>query len=147
MRNCSACPSAVAYIQGGEGNQCLRGEVRFYQQPRCVLVVAYIAGLPSDSKGFCGFHIHEGNTCEGDFSSTGGHYNPDNTMHPNHAGDLPPLMVRENGHAYMAVKTDRFRVGDIIGRTVVIHSDADDFTSQPSGASGKKIACGVIRRT
>ena len=45
----------------------------------------------------------------------------------------------------MAVLTDRFRIPEIIGRTVVIHSGRDDFTSQPAGDSGTRIACGVIR--
>ena len=61
-----------------------------------------------------------------------------------HAGDLPPLMMQQ-GRAHMTVRTDRFRVQDILGRTVVIHSDPDDFRTQPSGMSGTKIACGVIR--
>lgn len=146
MYKCSACPSAVARIKGGMSAPCLHGEVRFYQQPGSVLVVADIVGLPPNSKGFYGFHIHEGASCTGaDFADTGGHYNPANTEHPNHAGDLPPLML-SGGSAYMAVKTDRFCVRDIIGRTVVIHDDPDDFRSQPAGNSGMKIACGVICR-
>jgi len=48
------------------------------------------------------------------------------------------------GNAYLAVKTDRFTVHDIIGKTVVIHSNPDDFHTQPAGNAGKKIACGVI---
>ena len=66
-------------------------------------------------------------------------------VHPKHAGDLPPLMGCQ-GNAYLAVKTDRFIVHDIIGKTVVIHSDPDDFHTQPAGNAGKKIACGVIRK-
>ena len=58
-------------------------------------------------------------------------------------GDLPPLLSC-NGNAYMTVKTDRFKVKDIIGRTVIIHYRADDFRTQPSGDSGEKIACGII---
>lgn len=67
-----------------------------------------------------------------------------NQVHPKHAGDLPPLLACQ-GSAYLSVKTDRFCVEDILGRTVVIHSDPDDFHSQPAGNAGKKIACGVIR--
>lgn len=67
------------------------------------------------------------------------------SLHPDHAGDLPPLM-RSNGNAFSAVVTDRFTPSDIVGRTVVIHSNPDDFSTQPSGNAGKKIACGVIRR-
>jgi Cu-Zn family superoxide dismutase len=48
--------------------------------------------------------------------------------------------------AYLSVLTDRFNVSDIIGRTVIIHNMPDDFTSQPSGNAGEKIACGVIKK-
>ena len=106
------------------------------------MVTANIRGLED---GFCGFHIHEGGDCGGvDFGDTGGHYNPYWEKHPLHAGDLPPLLFT-NGRAYFAVLTDRFRVADVIDRTVVIHSAPDDFRTQPAGNAGKKIACGVIR--
>ena len=58
---------------------------------------------------------------------------------------LPPLL-RCKGNAYLSVKTDRFTVDEIIGRTLVIHSDPDDFHTQPAGNAGKKIACGVIQK-
>lgn len=66
--------------------------------------------------------------------------------HPEHAGDLPPL-IRCRGNAYLSFRTDRFSVNEIIGRTVVIHSDPDDFHTQPAGNAGKKIACGVIQKS
>lgn len=148
MWNCSARPDAVAYIQGGAEAPCLSGYVQFYQNQGSVLVVATVSGLPQDSSaGFFALHIHEGGSCFGEnFPNTGGHYNPTRAPHPGHAGDLPPLLLCHGG-AYLAVRTDRFSVRDILGRTVVIHSGSDDFKSQPSGDSGTKIACGVIRRS
>ena len=77
------------------------------------------------------------------FPNTGNHYNPDNVPHPEHAGDLPPLLSN-NGYAWMNFYTGRLNLNDIIGRSLVIHSMADDFRTQPSGNSGDKIACGVI---
>ena len=147
MRYCKNKPDAVARIAGGEEAPQLSGCVQFYQENGCVLVAARISGLPRESEtGFFGFHIHQGESCSGaDFSGTGSHYNPMDQMHPVHAGDLPPLLACR-GIAYLSVKTDRFSVDEIIGRTVVIHSDPDDFHSQPAGNSGKKIACGVIRK-
>lgn len=145
MQHCRKYPDAVAQIQGGMEAPQLSGCVHFYQQNRCVLIVAEIFGLPREREtGFFGFHIHQGGSCSGtDFSETGSHYNPVDQVHPKHAGDLPPLICcRVN--AYLAVKTDRFTVPDIIGKTVVIHSDPDDFRTQPAGNAGKKIACGVI---
>ena len=145
MQYCRNCPDAVAQIQGGMEVPQLSGCIRFYQQKDCVLIVAEISGLPRESEtGFFGFHIHQGENCSGtDFSGTGSHYNPVDQVHPKHAGDLPPLMGCR-GNAYLSVKTDRFTVHDIIGKTVVIHSDPDDFHTQPAGNAGKKIACGVI---
>lgn len=78
------------------------------------------------------------------FSDTGNHYNPTEAPHPSHSGDLPPLMLC-NGGVCQSVTTNRFKVQDIIGRTVIIHNMPDDFSSQPSGNAGIKIACGVIR--
>ena len=145
MQYCRKCPDAVAKIRGGVEVPKLSGCIRFYQQKGCVLIVAEIFGLPRENEtGFFGFHIHQGESCSGtDFSETGSHYNPVDQVHPKHAGDLPPLMCCR-GNAYLAVKTDRFTVHDIIGKTVVIHSDPDDFRTQPAGNAGRKIACGVI---
>ena len=147
MQYCRKYPDAVARIQGGMEAPRLSGCVQFYQRNGCVLIVAEISGLPRESEtGFFGFHIHQGESCSGtDFSETGSHYNPVDQVHPKHAGDLPPLICCR-GNAYLAVKTDRFTVHEIIGKTVVIHSDPDDFHTQPAGNAGKKIACGVIRK-
>ena len=148
MQCCKNKPDVVARIIGGEEAPQLSGCVRFYQESGCVLIEARITGLPKGSEtGFFGFHIHQGRECSGiGFPGTEGHYNPTERMHPEHAGDLPPLLSCQ-GDAYLSVKTDRFSVNEIIGRTVVIHSDPDDFHTQPAGNAGKKIACGVIRRT
>ena len=145
MNNCAAAPDAVAHIRGDRDHSRLRGQVRFYQKRCGVLVVADLWGLPLSDTGFFGLHIHEGNSCAGDgFSDTGSHYNPSGNPHPLHAGDLPPVLSY-NGRAHLTVITDRFRVSDILGRTIVIHSDPDDFRSQPAGNAGVKIACGDIR--
>ena len=120
----------------GEG---MRGVVRFCTCENGVRITAEIFGLPD---GFHGFHIHQGSDCGGDqFSNTGGHFGSGN--HPSHQGDLPPLLSG-NGRAYLFVETDRFRLSEVIGRTVVIHSGPDDFHTQPAGNSGEKIACGRI---
>ena len=142
---CNRRPNAKAIIKGSEEFPELRGEALFFQQRDGVLILVRITGLPKNGSGFYGFHIHEGDDCNGEgFPNTKGHYNPKNRPHPSHAGDLPPLLSN-HGNAYLSVKTDRFRVKDIIGRTVVIHGGTDDFRTQPSGDAGEKIACGVIR--
>lgn len=144
MRIISRRPIALARIKGSMQVPMLRGVVRFYQLPAGVLVEAEVSGLPDNGSGFYGFHIHTGGTCAVDgFPAAGGHYNPDNQLHPRHAGDLPSLLSY-GGRAYMAVMTDRFSIADILGKTVIIHDMPDDFHSQPAGDSGKRIACGVI---
>ncbi|MBR0442811.1 MAG: superoxide dismutase family protein [Clostridia bacterium] len=145
-------PQARAVILGNEQYPNIRGEIRFHQTPRGVLVIAEVRGLPQGI-GACaspifGFHIHEGGTCtprdgENPFANTGMHDNPTNCPHPYHAGDLPPLFSA-NGFAFGACLTNRFTVNEIDGKTVVIHSAPDDFTTQPAGNSGTKIACGEI---
>lgn len=144
MKQLKNRPSAVAHIRGGNETPEISGTVRFYQKPRGVMVVAEVYGLPNNSSGFFGMHIHEGKMCAGtDFSETEGHFNPTGEKHPLHAGDLPPLLNTGCG-AHLSLFTDRFCVGDILGRTLVIHGAPDDFRTQPAGDSGKKIACGVI---
>ena len=142
-------PQAWARIAGNGNHPELSGTVRFYQTPYGVVVAAEIKGLPNPA-GYCsapifGFHIHEGNACTGTpfdpFANVKTHYDPHNCPHPYHAGDLPPLFGA-NGRALSIFMTNRFTVQEIIGRTVVIHSSPDDFTSPPAGNSGMKIACG-----
>jgi Cu-Zn family superoxide dismutase len=141
---------AMAIIRGGKDNKNLFGTVSFIQRPNGVLVTSEIFNLPLNAQyksAFHGYHIHEGSRCSGsavdEFADAGGHYNPQNYPHPYHAGDLLPLLSN-NGYAWSSFFTNRFNVDDIIGRTVIIHANPDDFTTQPSGNSGKKIACGEI---
>lgn len=135
---------AAAVIKGNSEAPCLSGNVRFYRECGHIRVEADLSGLPQNNSGFFALHIHEGGSCAGDtFPQTGGHYNPKDMPHPCHAGDLPPLLSC-HGYAHLSVRTDRFTIEDILGKTVVIHSDPDDFRSQPAGNAGSKIACGVI---
>lgn len=144
-------PDAVARVRGSSEYPGISGTVSFYQTPSGVLISAELFGLPHStqpcSSRVFGFHIHSGSHCSGNttdpFSDTLTHYNPGNCPHPFHAGDLPPLF-ENNGHAVLVVLTNRFSVREIPGKTVVIHSDPDDFVSQPAGNAGKKIACGQI---
>lgn len=128
-----------------KGKGRLRGTVKFYSVPGGALVAAEVTGLPENGSGFFAIHIHDGDNCAGEgFSGSRSHYNPEGTAHPQHAGDLPPLL-NMGGRAFLAVETDRFFVENVVGCTAVLHAETDDFHSQPSGNAGEKIACGVIR--
>ncbi len=141
-------PSAYAEITGNADHPSLRGIAFFYPvSSGGVLIETEVSGLPYEKmppySQFYGMHIHETGDCSLPFDKTGSHYNPGSLPHPDHAGDLPPLLGNK-GYAYSVVYTDRFELPEIIGRSVIIHSAPDDFTSQPSGNSGVKIGCGVI---
>ena len=143
-------PQALAWIAGNENHPQLNGMVKFYRIPYDgILIEAEIFRLPEIPPGapssFFGFHIHENGDCSDNFQNTGNHYNPTGAQHPFHAGDLPPLFGND-GYAWMEVLTDRFALGEVIGRTVIIHRQPDDFTSQPAGNAGMRIGCGIIQR-
>ena len=146
-------PQAAASIAGNKNYPDISGTVQFYQANEGVIVLAEVSGLPQSDRPcqerIFGFHIHEGTDCSGNmddpFAHTMTHYNPGGCEHPNHAGDLPPLFGC-NGRVLFLFLTNRFSIDEVIGKTVIIHDHPDDFTTQPSGDSGTKIACGVIRR-
>ncbi len=148
--------SAVAYIQGGPLAPNIRGTVTFRDVQGGTIVCADIYGLPEYQPaaggkspiGPHGFHIHtQGDCSPGDaqnpFPSAGEHWNPYNQPHGNHAGDFP-VLFSNHGRAYMCFFTDKFKVADVIGKSVIIHENPDDYRTQPAGNSGKKLACGVI---
>lgn len=145
-------PQAFALLRGSNAYPMIRGRVRFYRTESGVIVCTEAVGLPAP-QGSCegaifGFHIHGGSRCSGTdtepFADAGSHYDPYHCSHPYHAGDLPPLFSA-GGRVFSAFLTDRFSVREIIGKTVIIHGMPDDFTSQPAGNAGQRIACGEIR--
>ena len=89
-----------------------------------------------------------------DFTSAGGHFNPAGVDHAGpgaetrHAGDLGNIEVAADGTAHLEVSSDIITLGEgdnsVMGKAVIVHKDADDLTSQPTGAAGARIACGVI---
>lgn len=148
---------AYAKIQGSKEYSNLQGEVFFHSLWGGTVVTALVSGLSSNWEEACrqdfyGFHIHEGNSCEtgngpqSPFPLAGGHYNPRSCPHPEHAGDLPPLLGSD-GFAFLSFYTDKFVPEEIVGKTIIIHRNPDDFTTQPSGNAGEMIACGEIKST
>lgn len=148
-------PDAVAVLSGSSEYPGLRGLVSFCQTDMGVIVTSEVWGLPDTEEQSCmnpvfAMHIHSGTSCSGNaedpFANAGGHFNPFGCDHPAHAGDLPPLFSNK-GLAWGSVLTDRFDVRSVLGKTIIVHRQPDDFTTQPSGNSGRKIACGVIKST
>lgn len=147
---------AFAKIKGGNLYLEIRGVIFFDDVEFGTDVYVEVWGLPdfipADNGnapiGPFGFHMHQNGVCEitdpkNPFLSAGGHYNPYDEPHGNHAGDFP-VLFSNNGYARMVFFTDKFYADEIIGKSIMIHENPDDYRSQPAGDSGERIACGVI---
>lgn len=146
----NSAPIARADIKGGADNHNISGYAELFPYRNGTVMIIELWGLPYSTEpcadNILAIHIHEGESCsqnEGMFSAVGGHFNPKSCPHPAHAGDLPPLFSA-HGYAWLGFFTDRFTPGEVSGKTIIIHSKRDDFTTQPAGDSGDRIACGII---
>lgn len=147
----------IAKINGSNDYPNINGTVEFIDVPNGTRVNVFINGLPEYKAGTednppigpHGFHIHQNGICDKNgntpFISAGGHYNPNNQPHGNHAGDFP-VLFSNNGIASMSFFTNKFKINDIINKAVIIHENPDDYRTQPTGNSGKRIACGIIKK-
>lgn len=144
--------SAIAILNPIEGS-LVKGKVTFTKTAEGVKVTADVEGL---KPGKHGFHIHEHGSCGGKGAADAGpHFNPTKKNHggpddeDRHVGDLGNLEADKNGHAHYE-RVDRAisleGENTIVGRSIVIHSDEDDFKTQPTGHSGDRLACGVIEK-
>jgi len=142
--------SATAEVNPTEGNE-VSGTVIFTVVEGKVRIHAEISGL---TPGKHGFHVHEVGDCSDPAGkSAGGHFNPEGMDHGGphdairHVGDLGNLEADENGVAVMDTEDTLVALegpNSVIGRSVIIHADADDLSSQPTGAAGARVACGEI---
>jgi Cu-Zn family superoxide dismutase len=145
---------ARANLTGAPGSG-ISGTVEVTERTGGVGVTAHVTGVKQT--GPLGFHLHEVGACTPpDFESAGEHFNPGGAPHacsptsPRHAGDLGNLEVAAGGEGHLDLETDLLTVVDgpasVVGRAVVLHAGKDDCTTQPSGDSGDRIACGVFER-
>ncbi|MEF2551052.1 superoxide dismutase family protein [Aurantimonas sp. A2-1-M11] len=114
------------------------------------------ADLTNIADGEHGFHVHETGVCEGDFTSAGGHYNPTDKDHGYmaeggyHAGDMPNFTATNGAATFETLAPALTLTGgdaplnDADGSAIMVHGGADDYTSQPSGDAGERVACGVV---
>lgn len=145
-------PKAVAALEPTRGNTA-SGTVTFQQAADKVEVHAKLSGLKPNQEH--GFHVHEKGDCSsGDGLSTGGHFNPNGKPHgpqdaEHHAGDMPAIKADANGNADASFVLGGVTIGsgptDLIGRGLIVHAGPDDYRTQPTGNSGGRIACGVIK--
>ncbi len=142
---------AAAKIEGTSENE-VKGEASFSQDgDKIVLKIDIMDAAP----GIHGVHIHETGDCGDDGKSAGGHWNPTDVEHGKwgegefHLGDLGNMAVIKDGRGYIERTTDLWEVGtgsdrDLVGKAIIVHGEQDDFETQPTGAAGPRIGCGVI---
>ena len=143
-------PTAHVSFVAAAGNP-VSGDLIVTDQGNAVAIRGVLTGLAPRSEH--GFHVHEFGDCSlPDFASAGGHFNPTMVPHGEHLGDLPNIKADKDGHASIDVTVTGPNLVDvggaptqIIGKSLVIHAKPDDHKTQPSGGSGDRIACGVIR--
>jgi superoxide dismutase, Cu-Zn family len=139
------------------------GFVKLTKQGDKVIVRGEVEGL---TPGFHGFHVHSVGQCVAPFTSAGGHYNPGGTGHGSHAGDMPSLLVMDDGTAEAQFASDRFTIAELFdtdGSAIIVHAGADNFANIPTryqsttegvlgpdsatlatGDAGARAACGVV---
>lgn len=161
-----AWPSSDAGATGSDAKAVLRdangtriGHVTLERDHGEVVVKAQVRGL---TPGFHGFHIHSVGECVAPFTSAGGHHNPTGHNHADHAGDMPVLLVKENGRAEARFTTDRVTTSSLFdsdGSAIIIHAGPDNFANIPTryapggpdattlatGDAGGRVACGVLQ--
>ncbi|GEN84499.1 hypothetical protein SLU01_28110 [Sporosarcina luteola] len=148
-------PSVTVHLMDSNGKSV--GTTELTEEEDALRIMVDAKDLP---EGTHGFHFHEKGVCEApDFESAGGHFNPTESSHGldheegPHAGDLPNLEVGPDGTVKeeffvqnLTLKADEenslFHNG---GTALVIHAEADDGKTQPSGNSGDRIACGIVQ--
>lgn len=150
-------PQEVTVKMEAKSNSDLSGTVTFTEEDGKVTLTAEFSGL---KEGMHAIHLHEKADCSAeDATSAGGHWNPTFEDHGEwgsengyHRGDIGNFDVNAEGEGSITFTTDQWCIGceddtkNILDKAVVVHDGPDDFTSQPSGAAGTRIGCGVIKK-
>ncbi len=143
--------AASAVMKDAQGN--VVGNVALETVPSGVLVTANFKGFVP---GAHAFHVHAVGLCEPPFKSAGGHYNPSTSghglkdEHMPHVGDMPNIHVGADGTLTVEILNTQLALNDSLfdadGAAIVVHAGPDDYASDPAGAAGGRIACGVIQK-
>ena len=146
--------SAASVNLASASGSLVSGKLSLMPMDDGVHLTGEIGGLKPNSSH--GIHIHEKGDCSAaDASSAGGHFNPSSEAHGkvdqsvHHGGDMNNISANAEGIATVDVHASGVVLGggvanDAVGKAVIVHADPDDYTSQPSGNAGARVACGVI---
>ncbi len=147
----AAAADAMARLHDAAGRNV--GQVLLTETPHGTLLHLTLRDMPA---GTHAFHVHETGACLPPFTSAGGHFNPGGVGHGlmdddgMHAGDMPNIHVPASGQLEQEVLNPAVALDDALfdsdGAAIVIHAGADDYVTNPAGAAGARIACGVIER-
>ncbi len=127
-----------------------KGNLKFAQTANGVVVSGTVEGL---TPGWHAFHVHEKGSCADAGNAAGGHWNPTHKAHgmhgagEHHVGDMPPLFADAKGVASIDITSQTLALSganSIIGKAVIVHANDDDYSAQPAGNAGARIACGII---
>jgi Cu-Zn family superoxide dismutase len=146
---------AMATISATKADTMLIGSAMFEKDGNMVKMHLELT-VPSKANQSVAVHFHAMGDCGSMGKMAGGHWNPTNEPHGKwgtgnyHSGDIGNIPLDSRGKGMIDIKTDRWTLGgdtttNIIGKTIIVHSGVDDYKSQPSGNSGERIGCGVIK--
>lgn len=146
--------TAKATMEPASGSK-VTGEATFMEENGTVVFQLTAANL---TPGEHAVHLHEKGDCSAeDASSAGGHWNPAMKPHGKrgegtafHKGDIANMSVGADGKGTLKLSIADWSIGgadstNVVGKSVIIHADPDDFTSQPAGNAGARVSCGVIK--
>jgi len=151
--------SATANLLDAKGN--VVGQATLTETtPGPVTVTVTVKDFKDLKPGEHGLHLHATGQCAPTFAAAGGHFNPTQRQHGftnhagHHAGDLPNIRTDDTGSGTLTVRTSLVTLGDgptslndADGTAIVLHAGPDDYHTDPAGASGDRVACGVVTMT
>lgn len=149
--------NAEAVLSGTKPDTTVSGTVQFEQQGNKVRMKLQIS-VPKKANQSVAIHFHDHGDCGNMGKGAMGHWNPTNQQHGKwgsgsfHSGDIGNINLDANGNGSLTLTTDLWSLGgdektNILDRSIIVHSGVDDYTSQPSGNSGERIGCGVIKKS
>ena len=147
---------AQAILSGTYADTTVEGTAKFHVGADGKVTMILELKIPAKGGKSVAVHLHEHGDCGDTAKMAHGHWNPTNAQHGKwgsssfHSGDIGNVKLDAKGKGTLTLTTDLWTLGgkpdkNILGRSVIIHGGMDDYVTQPSGNSGPRIGCGVIK--